>query len=559
LECSYILFINYKDVDFPFDPPLTGNPTIDDKKLAFHKFLRYIYIHGRHPSILTDPDLIDFSIFNVSSDESKIESTRKKYESQCPTICQQLQNGANELNMMMGLAIGSENNNVPFLQYLCDIYQRDRMQLSLTQSKPIDVNYWCTESHFLEQIKTRYKDNGEKIVAMIKHSLSSYLKRIQPEFVLTQFSKIVDDIFEIARYFQSAVQFLNYVLRQSAINDDANIPFQWDFSIAVKSTKTVSNVVKVDFGDDSGDDDEEDDQDEDETKDDYFDCIGSVKEKITKNKLVHNHAKIDRQEETTGEVRNVTRIFSDAYKTFKEQMDTEIDNYPRLNRFQAFLDRRSQFTTYDGAPPKINMRTNYRSVEDKDEIIFFTPPKNARSIPEDHVPEVYFNHIRQILIPNNDYVDEKISVEDGASKTFNDKGNINIDRSDNYLRTVKLLEHITSHTPCNSAMLTFSFQVEQEDEIKCYLWFGGKCIRFVPSDIIDILPMLFDLDYKKNAAFTKELRDARSIVTTTQYEDVQFNHFFKKASILKNPEENLTKYRMTLDELNSEADNQQKV
>ena len=84
-----------------------------------------------------------------------------------------------------------------------------------------------------------------------------------------------------------------------------------------------------------------------------------------------------------------------------------------------------------------------------------------------------------------------------------------------------LMNSITSQSICNGAIMTFSFQIEQDDEIKCYLWWNQRCIRFLPNDIIDLLPYMFVNDiYENNKFSTDEL--AKEIVVTVQYKDRNF-------------------------------------
>lgn len=58
---------------------------------------------------------------------------------------------------------------------------------------------------------------------------------------------------------------------------------------------------------------------------------------------------------------------------------------------------------------------------------------------------------------------------------------------------------IGAHFACKSSLLTFSFQVKSEQVIKLYLYHNGQCMRFMPEDIRDILPMLFNVKYGNNA------------------------------------------------------------
>lgn len=45
------------------------------------------------------------------------------------------------------------------------------------------------------------------------------------------------------------------------------------------------------------------------------------------------------------------------------------------------------------------------------------------------------------------------------------------------------------------SLLTFSFQVIQQDEIRCYLYWNGSMIRFMPNDVKTTLPQIFNMDW----------------------------------------------------------------
>merc|ERR1712141_443828 len=44
------------------------------------------------------------------------------------------------------------------------------------------------------------------------------------------------------------------------------------------------------------------------------------------------------------------------------------------------------------------------------------------------------------------------------------------------------------------SVLTLSIHAKQENVIKMYLFCNGQCIRFMPSDIRVVLPILFNMD-----------------------------------------------------------------
>merc|ERR1712228_410582 len=54
----------------------------------------------------------------------------------------------------------------------------------------------------------------------------------------------------------------------------------------------------------------------------------------------------------------------------------------------------------------------------------------------------------------------------------------------------KLLKS-TITTKTAAAMLTASFHVKEVDQILCYLYINGQYLRFMPDDVVDILPRFF--------------------------------------------------------------------
>merc|ERR1712062_185654 len=111
--------------------------------------------------------------------------------------------------------------------------------------------------------------------------------------------------------------------------------------------------------------------------------------------------------------------------------------------------------------------------------------------------------------------------------------------------------HIDGRTPCHGALITFSFHAVQSDEIRVYLWLGGKCMRFIPSDLLDVLPLFFDLNHESNRLFTKENSEIKTVMNNLSgriCRDKEFEKYFPRLSIQKNPEMNLNKYPLKKEE-----------
>merc|ERR1712176_1685603 len=63
----------------------------------------------------------------------------------------------------------------------------------------------------------------------------------------------------------------------------------------------------------------------------------------------------------------------------------------------------------------------------------------------------------------------------------------------------------TIHTKTPGALLTISFHVKQADQILAYLYINGQYLRFMPEDIINILPRFFvESDEKPSLGYSNK-------------------------------------------------------
>lgn len=153
-------------------------------------------------------------------------------------------------------------------------------------------------------------------------------------------------------------------------------------------------------------------------------------------------------------------------------------NYPHKRRFCAIVDRRED-------------------EHETDDLTFFEPPQNCCAFPEHkegHVQLWHFEASRTCILP--------------------DKG---------YARGEHQANALTSMTAC---AMTLSFHAESVDEIRCYLFVNGGMMRFMPQDIISILPKLFDPEFSDNAEWANK---AKGLVEkmAAQLTDPKFDAFYK--------------------------------
>ena len=86
--------------------------------------------------------------------------------------------------------------------------------------------------------------------------------------------------------------------------------------------------------------------------------------------------------------------------------------------------------------------------KDKYSLINYYPENYCNTIPQKHVPEVYFQLSRNCILPES---------------------------------KKEKLKRIAIHEDVGGMNFCLSFHIESMDNIKCYLWKHGGCIRFFPK------------------------------------------------------------------------------
>ena len=208
----------------------------------------------------------------------------------------------------------------------------------------------------------------------------------------------------------------------------------------------------------------------------YFDCIGNIEAKLKANGLKYTKNTIHQDQQRDNEYVN-TKHFKEAFKAFKGEFKDE--SYPHRKRFVTMVDTRNMGSEQE---QKIS-----------DTMYFYEPPSNCRNIPpKDVVPEWGLSASRTSLLPNIDYDPDK------AEHTP-----VIPDANDKDAKLLKANIGTTSH--CKGQLITWSFHVIQRDEIRCYCYWNGQIVRFYPSDMKELLPKIFDMNWnnRENQRFLK--------------------------------------------------------
>lgn len=164
------------------------------------------------------------------------------------------------------------------------------------------------------------------------------------------------------------------------------------------------------------------------------DDIGNIEDILTKNDLEYVKKTLDSSSSNSNDLK--VDNFRDLFDTFKRKnksKDRVTDKYPNKERLIILADTRSK----DG----------------DDTIYCYQPPLDCRNVSTFPEWGLFVNQAN--LLPNQSDTDNETAAE----------------------------------------LLTLSFQVLQKDEIRCYLFWNGSKVRFLPSDL-RILPLkIFNMDW----------------------------------------------------------------
>ena len=149
------------------------------------------------------------------------------------------------------------------------------------------------------------------------------------------------------------------------------------------------------------DDDDDDDEDEPEAKKDdvNFDRVGNIKANLHSNHLPARFVTIG---DSLNNISSSGREFATHFNKFREEFMKDSKKYPRQQRFVSLVDRR-----------KLD---NKNQTVIQDELVFFAPPSNCRTVEDGVHPFRFFDTVRACVIPEEDYTKKYKEAENSGSK-----------------------------------------------------------------------------------------------------------------------------------------------
>eukprot|EP01083_Nonionella_stella_P099541 279889_1 len=143
------------------------------------------------------------------------------------------------------------------------------------------------------------------------------------------------------------------------------------------------------------------------------------------------------------------QFLMDCFNVFRDKLDKgqhAKKSFPQHKRFGIFVDRRES-----GNKHQVN------------EVTLFQQLASCDTIPAGSLDEWYIQAVRDCIIPGID--------EQKQSQRCN--------------------QRITAQENVNGQLLTFSFNVETEDQIKCYIIWNGQTMRFKGDNLGTVFSYLF--------------------------------------------------------------------
>ena len=443
------------------------NDNDDDEIIKVFEVIKYCWNNGKPPK----PEFSALSIELVTTNDD-IKRAESEYSQQCPKIFHSQEETLKEV-----FAIGLKND-FPFISYLVDAYQRDRM---LSKGQDLGAATWIKESPYMKKITSKSKKQATTIGAGIE----TYMKRVAPRFHWKAMNKIQDDIQQIIKYFVNAGEFVEQLIKNSQ-----STPFSYDVVIVVKKTVNNSTMVipELEDDDDTSDDDDDEEQNEYKDDDDGKDYFGNIENQLKDNKCVFITKPLKNNNRGARFMMTTFKEFSKDLKENKYDKNKnkyDMSQYPRKKRFCSMIDRRG-----DG----------------DDELIMFEPPDDSNTMPDKHVPDWYFNAGKTCIIPSMGYTNGK------KTKDFDPQDTIRVDNA------------------YKGRTITISFHVEDEESVRCYLFWNGCYIRIIyPNDLKKILLSIFDIQYKENKNYLQNKVD--DDLKKLKVKDETFDSFYKEVYI----------------------------
>eukprot|EP01083_Nonionella_stella_P080799 222160_1 len=428
------------------------------------------------------PNIVDPFTFTFDLNPSNLDETRKLYTQECPSL--QITDKAKQVDLLQLLA-WQRLSDYPLMLYIIDSYHRDKLQYFQKHHKNMTFKEWTrqykTVVHLLQHVHIQSTEERGKIFDIIQSAITTYTHRSCSALDMNSITyRISDSIEGFALCIQETLTLIH-----TWINDPTVIPpFQVDLLIIphnivdLDQKDTDESVDDAEFDNDSEDDSDSDSEPNTaaSTPCDIGDNIGDNLEAIQDEEYKIIYAKDDMKTREERTLRDLWTAYNIKLHENGAQCNTsapidsihyDLQATPHGKRVCIVIDRRLK----------------------EKPVYMFVPPKFG-TIGKTH--EWYIESSSQYIMP------------------------------DHHKKAIKAI------TALNGWINVFSFHVEQKKEIRCYLYRTNAIFRFMPSDVIDLFPLLFDMGNDENEEYVKLIKDDPDILSRLHWKDCKFEKFRKQ-------------------------------
>eukprot|EP01084_Bolivina_argentea_P195998 336083_1 len=411
------------------------------------------------------------------------------------------------------MAIGCEINQ-PYFLLLADTFSRYRLKRMRINDTNIRINNDILLNDFIRQnkhcLELNRRSGNNKCTTLIYNALKQWNKEFPP-FDGEIYVSIIDHVERITELIAMGIEFVSDLAKSK------NTPFQWDYSIAFNKCGVWNSTVGL----------------QPQNKEDGFpnistDWLADVVNGLKKHNLKMQLGDLVSKEYILTAIIHTIKIFiptelinlicnfigemlgfhCNFKKIFAEFLNVvNCSDYPKRKRFCTFVDNRDPNNIKRGVSCSDDVDVTDTVFENDDiDIIFYEPPNC-------NFPKPYYKQRKE---------------ETHNLFCFDTSAKFILPGSGNPFSTSALPTNINSKTFLKGEMLTLSFHIQSEEEIRCYLYINGKMARFFPQDIMDFLCESF-VENDKNSDFIKsDVMKGMIEKMTLQLRDERFRVFNAK-------------------------------
>eukprot|EP01083_Nonionella_stella_P169509 574916_1 len=422
-----------------------------------------------------DPFTFTFDALNPSY----LDETRQIYTKECPS----LQTDQAKQDDLLKLLSWQRHSDYPLMLHIIDSYHRDNLQYFQNNQKNMTFKEWTLQYKTVDRLLQHIQSTKErrKIFDIIQSAITTYTHRSCSALNMNSITYLISDSIEgFALCIQETLALIH-----TWTNDPTVVPpFQVDLLIIPHNVVDLDQKDTDESVDDAEfDNDSEDDSDSDSepntaasTPCDIGDNIGDNLEAIQDEEYKIIYAKDDMKTREERTLRDLWTAYNIKLHENGAQCNTsapidsihyDLQATPHGKRVCIVIDRRL-----------------------KEKPVYMFEPPIFDTIGKTH--EWYIESSSQYIMP------------------------------DHHKKAIKAI------TALNGWINVFSFHVLQEEEIRCYLYRTNAIFRFMPSDVIDLFPLLFDMDKYGNEEYVKLIKDNPDTLTRFHWEDCKFEQFRKQ-------------------------------